>query len=1001
MSIHWIQVLKQIWGIEATLTRLGGEYDLNFLAETGTSNYILKVMRTGCEADFIDLQCRAFEHIRRTTDGVPVPKIIKTDDGALYVHADDDQGESRIIWLMEKVEGTVYGDWKPHSAALLNNIGNSVGLLDKAFNSFNHPALQRDFKWNLTQGDWIEEHIDTIEGANRRHLIANVVKEFRAIKPVLDILPDVAIHNDVNDYNIIVDGSLTDAAHVTGIIDLGDMCSAPRVCDIAIAGAYMVLDHPDPEAALACVVRGYHDAYPLTAAEIDLIWPLLRLRLAVSVVNSTLMAIDNPDDPYVVISQTPAWAFLENALVNDELISARLRTACNLPITDKSPQIMAWLEKERGNFAQIMGQNLSDVPMGSLSVENATIPQNPFNMTSHEAAEIDAKGAVWLGYYAEPRLIYTDKAFFKGAWKASNRRTVHLGVDAFAPAGTPIHAPQDATVEFTDYRAGHLDYGGMVILRHETPAGHNFYTLYGHLDQASFSHLKIGQTLSKNDVFASLGDITQNGGWAPHLHFQLALSTNGMGDDWAGVADPDEMYLWGALCPNPAALLNLPDSKTAYQQTVKSDILAARKVKFGDNLKLTYADPVMFLRGWKHHLFDEWGRPYLDSYNNVPHVGHAHPRIAAVAVDQLKRMNANTRYLHPAQIAFAGKIISKLPDPLNVCFFVNSGSEANELALRLARAHTGGKDMITPNHGYHGNTTGAIDISAYKFNAKGGIGQPDWVHLVDVADDYRGQFGREDPDRAQKYAALVDDAIGAIANGGGKLAGFIAETFPSVGGQIIPPNGYLADVYKHIRAAGGVCIADEVQTGLGRLGQYYFGFEQQGALPDIVVLGKPIGNGHPIGVVVTTRAIADSFANEPEYFSTFGGSNLSCRIGKEVLDIVDDENLMENARNMGDVLLNGLRALQSIYDNVGDVRGYGLFIGVDLVTDSISRSPATHIADYVKNRMRENRILMGTEGPFDNILKIRPPLTIEADDIDMILRVLDQVLEEVTFLNGS
>jgi 4-aminobutyrate aminotransferase-like enzyme len=309
--------------------------------------------------------------------------------------------------------------------------------------------------------------------------------------------------------------------------------------------------------------------------------------------------------------------------------------------------------------------------------------------------------------------------------------------------------------------------------------------------------------------------------------------------------------------------------------------------------------------------------------------------------------------------------------------------------------------MITPNHGYHGNTTGAVDISAYKFNAKGGNGQPDWVHLVDVADDYRGQFRRDVPDRAQKYAALVDDAIGAIANGGGKLAGFIAETFPSVGGQIIPPNGYLADVYKHIRAAGGVCIADEVQTGLGRLGQYYFGFEQQGALPDIVVLGKPIGNGHPIGVVVTTRAIADSFAKGPEYFSTFGGSNLSCRIGKEVLDIVDDENLMENARNMGEVLLNGLRALQSKYDHVGDVRGYGLFIGVDLVTDSISRSPATHIADYVKNRMRENRILMGTEGPFDNILKIRPPLTIEADDIDMILRVLDQVLEEVTFLNGS
>ncbi|MEH6359884.1 MAG: aminotransferase class III-fold pyridoxal phosphate-dependent enzyme, partial [Amylibacter sp.] len=856
-------------------------------------------------------------------------------------------------------------------------------------------ALQRDFKWNLTQGDWVAQHINTIDDTGRQRLISNIVQEFHAIKPILDTLPNVAIHNDVNDYNIIVDGSLTKAAHVSGLIDLGDMCAAPRICDLAIAAAYMVLNRPDPETALAALVKGYHSIYPLTTVEVDLIWPLLRLRLAVSVENSTLMAQENPNDPYIVISQAPAWAFLEAGDVNSGLIAARLRTACGLPVTDAAPRIQAWLDKECGNFTPVMGQDITDVPMGSLSVENATIPQNPFDLTRQEAAEIDMEAPVWLGYYAEPRLIYTDAAFCKGPWKANNRRTVHLGVDVFAPSGMQIHTPLAACVEFTDNRTGHLDYGGMVILRHETTEGDTFFTLYGHLDPASFAELSVGQVLAKGEVLAALGDITQNGGWAPHLHFQLALSTNGMGDDWAGVADPDEMYLWQELCPNPATLLNLPDEKTAYPQLDKADVFTARQSKFSDNLKLTYTDPVMFLRGWKHHLFDEWGRPYLDSYNNVPHVGHAHPRIANVAADQLKQINTNTRYLHPAQIAFADKITSKLPDALNVCFFVNSGSEANELALRLARAHTGGKDMVTPDHGYHGNTTGAIDVSAYKFNAKGGIGQPDWVHLVDVADDYRGQFRRDDPDRAEKYAALIDDAINVITNNNGKLAGFIAETFPSVGGQIIPPIGYLASVYKKIRAAGGICIADEVQTGLGRLGSYYFGFEQQNTIPDIVVLGKPIGNGHPIGVVITTREIADSFARGPEYFSTFGGSNLSCRMGKEVLDIVDDEGLMENARIMGDMLIASLQKLQDKYNIVGDVRGYGLFIGVDLVTDSASRNPATQIAEYVKNRMRESRILMGTEGPFDNILKIRPPLTIEEDDVAMILTVLDQVLAEV------
>jgi 4-aminobutyrate aminotransferase-like enzyme len=438
----------------------------------------------------------------------------------------------------------------------------------------------------------------------------------------------------------------------------------------------------------------------------------------------------------------------------------------------------------------------------------------------------------------------------------------------------------------------------------------------------------------------------------------------------------------------------LPDDKTAYVPTDKAQVLADRRAQFGDNLALSYAEPVMFLRGWKHHLFDEWGRPYLDAYNNVPHVGHAHPRVQAVAADQLKRMNSNTRYLHPARTAFAEKILSKFPPSFEVCYFVNSGSEANELALRLARAHTSAKGIVTPDHGYHGNTTGAVEISAYKFNAAGGIGQVDWVELVDVADDYRGRFGRDDAQRAQNYADQVDHAIARLGAKNIPLGGFIAETFPSVGGQIIPTKGYLRAVYGKIRAAGGLCIADEVQTGLGRLGDYYFGFEHQDVVPDVVVLGKPIGNGHPIGVVVTTRAIADSFAKGPEFFSTFGGSVLSCRIGKEVLDIVDDEELQNNAQVMGERLLAGLYRLQDKHAFIGDVRGMGLFIGLELVTDKVSKTEATNLASYVKNRMRAHRILLGSEGPKDNILKIRPPLTIGADDVDMILMVLDDILTE-------
>ncbi|WP_187431502.1 Acetylornithine/succinyldiaminopimelate aminotransferase [Roseobacter fucihabitans] len=998
MSIDfWTQELAQHWQITAQLQALDGEYDLNFLAATQDGQgYILKVMRPGCASDLIDMQIKAFDHIRQNDPTVPVPSVVRCKDGRRYAEIRDANGELRLLWVLTKRAGRCYAKIAPKSLALIQDVGAVLGRCATALKSFEHPGLLRDFKWNLTQADWFTAQIDSIQDTQRRVLIEEIGNDFRQIQTALKAMPHQAIHNDANDYNILVEGRLGADLSVSGLIDLGDMCAAPRVCDLAIAAAYIVLDHDHPERALAALVAGFHSTSPLQAREVDLIWPLLRARLAVSVVNSTLMAAQNPDDPYVTISQAPAWRFLERVHSHPNMINARLRAACGLPVTEGAERVLDWLAGQ-GDFAPITDMKLDEVPMGALSVEHSSEPQNPFAMTPSEAAALGGLDAqandLWLGYYREPRLIYTDDAFRAGPFKADDRRSVHLGVDIFAPAGTSVHAPLRGQVMVAEYRSDPLDYGGMIVLRHETPQGDGFYTLYGHLDPMFLDQLQIGDWVEAGAVFCAFGAQNVNGGWAPHLHFQFLMTADGMAPSWPGVADPDDLQMWEALCPNPAVLLNLPATKLAYAAAAKSEEQTKRQRYFAGNLSLTYSEPVMVLRGWCHHLFDEWGRVYLDAYNNVPHVGHAHPRIQNVAAEQLKRINSNTRYLHPAQTAFAEKILSKLPASFEVCFFVNSGSEANELALRLARAHTGDKGMITPDHGYHGNTTGAIDISAYKFAKPGGVGQADWVELVDVADDYRGRFGRNDPDRAQQFANLVDPAIAALKTKGHGVAGFIAETFPSVGGQIIPPDGYLPKVYEKIRAAGGVCIADEVQTGLGRLGEYYFGFEQQGAVPDVVVLGKPIGNGHPIGVVVTTRHIAEAFDNGIEFFSTFGGSTLSCRIGKEVLDIVDAENLQNNAKRMGDRLMTQLRDIEQRFDTVGDVRGMGLFVGVELINPDGSESP--EICAYVKNRMRDHRILIGSEGPKDNILKIRPPLTIQADDIDMIAATLEKILAEV------
>lgn len=426
----------------------------------------------------------------------------------------------------------------------------------------------------------------------------------------------------------------------------------------------------------------------------------------------------------------------------------------------------------------------------------------------------------------------------------------------------------------------------------------------------------------------------------------------------------------------------------------KAATLGRRQALIAPNVRIGYRNPVKLSRGWMQYLYDDDGRRYLDAYNNVPHVGHAHPRVVAAIHEQSRALNTNTRYLSDRLWQFAEQLCLTLPEPLRVCYFVNSGSEANELALRLARAHTGHRDLIVQDAAYHGNTTTLIDISPYKFNGPGGQGKPPWVHVVPVPDTYRG--AHKDSDAGPTFAAAVGEAIEALRRSGAGLAGFIAETCPSVGGQIVPPAGYLASAYGCVRAAGGVCIADEVQTAYGRMGTHFYAFEAQQVVPDIVVLGKPIGNGYPIGAVVTTRAIAASFDNGMEYFSTFGGSTVSCAAGLAVLEVMRDEHLQAHAMRVGEQLLAGLRALADRHAIVGDVRGSGLFVGVELVTDRETLAPAAAAASDVVNALREDGILIGTDGPFHNVLKIRPPMPFDDDDAQRLVAALDAALTDVT-----
>ena len=361
----------------------------------------------------------------------------------------------------------------------------------------------------------------------------------------------------------------------------------------------------------------------------------------------------------------------------------------------------------------------------------------------------------------------------------------------------------------------------------------------------------------------------------------------------------------------------------------------------------------------------------------------------------MRLLNTNTRYLNDLLAEYAGRLLATLPPSLDVCYILNSASEANELALRLARAYTGQKDMVVLEAAYHGNTTSLVDISPYKHAGPGGSGAPEWVHVAALPDVYRGAYKATDPNAGAKYAASVRDAIARVRDAGRGIAGFIAETCPSVGGQLILPPGYLTHVYEHVRAAGGVCIADEVQTGLGRMGTCFWAFEEQHVAPDMVVMGKPLGNGHPVAAVATTRAIADAFDNGMEFFSTFGGNTVSCAVGIAVLDVVRDEQLQAHARDVGERLEARLRTLGDRHRIVGDVRGSGLFWGVELVRDRETLEPAGAEASFVANRMRERGILLGTDGPYHNVVKIRPPMPFTADDGDRLVDELERALGQL------
>ena len=1004
------RIAQSHFGIDGVVTPLPGERDLNFRVDAEGASYVLKIAGAEEERGALEMQHAALAHLARREPGlglqraIPAPSTSLRTDGQTIITVTSGQGQAHLARMLTYLEGTLWARVSPHSMALLESLGGVLGALDRGLADFDHPAAHRALKWDLRQAGWIRDYVGHIGDAGRRAIVARWLSDFETrVRPAMDGLRQAVIYNDANDYNIVCGRN---GQAVTAVIDFGDMCRTNVIAELAIAAAYAAMGLRDPIAGICRLIAGYHAALPLSEAELEVLHTLICMRLCVSVTNSAYQKTVEPGNAYLTISETPAWALLEALSAgpaNYPLYA--YRAACGYPAHPLAERVTAWLRAHQPEFSRVVEPDLKTVPLiytdwsvGSLEIGTPADMTDAEGFTERIWKRIKQAGAVAaIGGYDHARPVYGSEAFRHRGNDRHEWRTVHIGLDVFMDAGTAVYAPLDGVVHSFANNAADYDYGPCIVLEHSVAdaAGPlKFFTLYGHLSLDSLDGLQVGKAFKTGERLAAFGNYPINGNWPPHLHFQVILDMLDKRGDFIGSCLPSQRPIWLSVCPHPNLIAQIPASLFPAPPASNESLLAARHARLGGNLSLSYREPLQIVRGWKQWLYDVAGQRFLDAYNNVPHVGHSHPRVTRAVAEQLAVLNTNTRYLHENILRYAERLAGLLPAPLQVCYFTASGSEANELALRLARAKTGQRDMIVMDAAYHGHTNTLIDISPYKHNGPGGMGAPDWVHASPIPDTYRGEFKAADPEAGAKYAARVAEVIARVRASGRGIAGYIAETFPSVGGQVIPPAGFFDGVYAAVRAAGGVCIADEVQTGFGRTGETFWAFERYGVVPDIVVLGKPIANGYPMGAVITTPEIAAAFDNGMEFFSTFGGSTAACAAALATLEVMEEEGLQRNAAEVGARLLTGLTRLMERHAAIGDVRGAGLFLGVELVRDRETREPAPAQTSYVANRMKDFGVLIGTDGPFHNVLKIRPPLCFEPRNADFLLEMLDLALGE-------
>ena len=899
---------------------------------------------------------------------------------------------------MSWTEGRLWSSVNPINQSLRKKLGSNTAILARSLINFKHSFSKREIEWDISNSLWVEDHLDKFD-ANQKIILTKFILDFKRNLTLYNDLPKSIIHNDINDNNIIVSNDLLNPS-VKSIIDFGDSIFTQTINDLAISCSYGIMNINDPLAACCEIISGYNSISNINDNELKLLYNLIAMRLVISVTKSLINRFEEPDNKYLLISEKPAWALLKKWIeVDQEFAYYSFRKACGLSSHPHQKKFFEWTQENQfsindlfPNIKQNEFYNI-DLSVGSKWIGSRNeIEDLDLFQYKIEKLQKENSNKIITGGYLEPRCIYSSSSYEKIGNFGNESRTIHLGLDFWLPPGTHVNSMFDGEVIAAVNDKGNKEYGGLVILKHNIN-NLEFYTLYGHNTVESVLKNTVGKKIKKGDKIAEIGDYPENGNWAPHLHFQIMLSMLNYKVDYPGVCYYNQIDVWSDLCPNPNLLFKAKILENNLQDT-DDELIKFRNENLGKSLKLHYDKPIHIVRGEGVYLIDKFGKKYLDTVNNVAHVGHENESVVSEGQSQMSVLNTNSRYLHKSINELSKELLETLPKELSVVHFVNSGSEANELAIRMMKSHTGENDIIVSEHGYHGNTNICVDISSYKFDGKGGKGAPENTHVISMPTEFNGKYKGENI--IDSYIGEVESCIENIRSKKRGLGGFIIEPIISCGGQVELPQGFLKKSYEIIRKNGGICISDEVQVGCGRLGKSFWGFQLHDVVPDIITIGKPLGNGHPIGAVVCTKEIAESFANGMEFFNTFGGNPVSCSIGTKVLRIVKGQNLQENSKKVGNYFKKVLKELSKEFDIIGDVRGQGLFLGIEFIDQKMN--PLHLETKYIVNRLKEFGILTNLDGPKNNVIKIKPPLTFCKDNCDKFIFYIRKILNE-DFLN--